>query len=257
MQKAICLQAIVPIRREPSEPGEMVTQLLFGETVSVIENNIQWMRVTCDYDNYSGWCDSKCLSIISEDDYRQLSETNYAVTSMLFAPIIEITKPSIYWLPAGATFYFTKKEEFSIAGSTFKAPDQMTLSTNERIENLAQSFINVPYIWGGRSSFGADCSGFIQTVFKIYKTRLPRDAYQQAGCGESVDSFSEAKSGDLLFFENSVKKIVHVGMLLPNNQIVHASGKIRIDTVDQQGIYNTELSKYTHQLSLIRRITLY
>ena len=115
-------------------------------------------------------------------------------------------------------------------------------------------FLNSPYLWGGRTPFGIDCSGFVQIAARLSGISLPRDTQEQAEEGEIINLISEAKPGDLAFFDNIDGRIIHVGIILENGQIIHASGKVRIDTIDHQGIFNEESKKYSHQLRVIKRI---
>jgi cell wall-associated NlpC family hydrolase len=120
------------------------------------------------------------------------------------------------------------------------------------IEHSMQ-YLNTPYLWGGRSPFGIDCSGFTQIVFKLCDMKLNRDAYQQATQGTPVESIEKAKEKDLAFFKNDEGRIVHTGIILSGNKIIHASGKVHIDTIDEKGIFNGETKQHSHQLAAIRR----
>ncbi|MFI5159591.1 MAG: C40 family peptidase, partial [Sphingobacteriales bacterium] len=101
--------------------------------------------------------------------------------------------------------------------------------------------------------FGIDCSGFVQAVFKLHGTKLKRDASQQAEQGSLIESLEEARLGDLAFFKNADGRVVHVGIMLNNKQIIHASGKVKIDSIDEDGIYSEELKRHTHTLHSIKR----
>ncbi len=156
------------------------------------------------------------------------------------------------YLPAGSSLSFLngttcyiEKEKFEIIGQ---------IGQNESIDLVAKSFINAPYLWGGRTHFGIDCSGFTQVVFKLKGAQLKRDASLQAQQGALINSLSDALIGDLAFFKNADGKVTHVGMLLNREHIIHASGKVKIDTIDEKGIYSEELQRYTHNLHSIKRI---
>lgn len=114
-------------------------------------------------------------------------------------------------------------------------------------------YLNAPYQWGGKSPFGIDCSGFTQMVYRLAGYQLKRDASQQVMQGKTV-ALSDAQVGDLAFFTNEAGRITHVGLMLDNNRIMHASGKVRIDTLDEQGIIHHETKQYTHQLNIMKRI---
>ncbi|MEO6850569.1 MAG: C40 family peptidase, partial [Mucilaginibacter sp.] len=161
------------------------------------------------------------------------------------------TDNSILYLPVGSSLVFLKGTTCHIGSEKFEIIGE--IGETESLDITAKSFINTPYLWGGRTHFGIDCSGFTQTVFKLQDIDLRRDAYMQAEQGESVVLLSDTKSGDLVFFGDDEAKITHVGILLSNTQIIHASGKVKIDTIDEKGIYSEELKRYTHKLRLIKR----
>jgi cell wall-associated NlpC family hydrolase len=122
------------------------------------------------------------------------------------------------------------------------------------IAEYAKFFLNAPYLWGGKTLFGIDCSGFTQVVFKMLGKNLKRDAWQQAEQGEIVNFLQEAKAGDLAFFDNAEGHVIHVGIMLNEQQIIHASGRVKIDPIDGQGIYSLDLKKHTHKLRIIKRV---
>ena len=128
------------------------------------------------------------------------------------------------------------------------------ISTNDSIADTTMKFINSPYIWGGRVPSGLDCSGFTQLVYKIQGTPIPRDSWQQAEVGKIIDFIDQAEPGDLVFFDNDRGKIAHVGMILSRGLVIHSSGRVRIDTIDHQGIFKPEINGYSHKLRTIRRI---
>ena len=115
-------------------------------------------------------------------------------------------------------------------------------------------YLNSPYLWGGRSPFGIDCSGFTQMVFKLNGIKLPRDAYEQAEIGKTLNFIEETQKGDLAFFDNEEGKIIHTGIIIDKNKIIHSSGKVRIDNLDHYGIFNAETGKYSHNLRLIKKV---
>ena len=121
------------------------------------------------------------------------------------------------------------------------------------LEEVALSFLNSPYLWGGKTKFGTDCSGFVQSVFKIYGKILPRDSYQQALVGTEIN-LENSKTGDLAFFGKKIDSITHVGIVISNNRIIHSSGKVRIDNIVNEGILNVDSKKISHELQSVRRI---
>ena len=127
------------------------------------------------------------------------------------------------------------------------------------LQSIQESFLGAPYLWGGRTPWGVDCSGLVQMIFILMGIYLPRDAAQQAEEGDVVDLLDLSEPGDLVFFDNDEGRIVHVGVVLTRNdeddlRVAHASGRVRIDRLDQQGIYNAEEGRYTHKLRLVRRV---
>ncbi|MDE5743932.1 MAG: C40 family peptidase, partial [Bacteroidales bacterium] len=151
----------------------------------------------------------------------------------------------------------TAETGFNAQDALMTADKRQALTETERREALLKSaaqWLNTPYLWGGKSIFGTDCSGFTQTLYRIYGIQLPRDAKDQAGAGEAVIFLDEAKAADLLFFDNENEQLVHVVIYMRNSRIIHASGMVRIDTIDHQGIYRQDTKNYSHKLRLIRRM---
>ena len=256
-QYAICALSVVPIRSSPSDASEMVSQLLFGELVEIIDKRGKnWRKIKCLWDNYVGWVDPKQVTKISQDQFHKYSE-NYAHTLELMTPAmaggktVPLLMGSVLPNFDGISFEI-KKQKYTYSGQVI-FPDEFT-PTPDLIHKIAKRYLNAPYQWGGRSPFGIDCSGFTQNVFKIIGIKLPRDSAQQAKFGDTVDFVDYAETGDLAFFENKNGKIVHVGIIAPNQKIIHASGMVRKDEIDHQGIYNSKIKKYTHKLRIIKRI---
>lgn len=252
----LCRVAIAPLRKEPSDRSEIVSQLLFGDRVKLIEKTEKWCLVSTQHDHYEGWMDYKQLQLIADLQYTDDKSYSYLTPVQLDNTLVA-SDGSLYYLTPGSTlpyyangFCYIGEERFEVKTTPF-IPDQANFKTH--IEQTAKFFENTPYLWGGRSLFGIDCSGFVQTVYKLNGIQLKRDASQQAEQGELVDFLASAVLGDLAFFDNEYGKITHVGLMLSNDRIIHAAGKVRIDPIDGQGIYNAELGKYTHKLRIIKR----
>jgi cell wall-associated NlpC family hydrolase len=130
---------------------------------------------------------------------------------------------------------------------------QQTQSASN-INYITRQFLNVPYLWGGKTPFGIDCSGFSQIVVRCIGINLHRDAYQQAEQGKVVSFLEEVQTGDLAFFDNEEGRITHVGIMLNSHSIIHASGKVRLDNIDSYGILDAENRNYSHKLRIIKRL---
>jgi cell wall-associated NlpC family hydrolase len=252
----ICRVAVAPLRASNSDKSEIVSQLLFGDKVAVLEKAEQWWRISNKADEYEGWLDFKQLQPINEAIFNDESGQNF-IAPANFENKLQASDGTIYYLSAGTTlpyynngFCYLGDEKFSVRFE----PIAITTTNFEQIETFAKFFENAPYLWGGKNVFGIDCSGFTQVVFKMLGIWLKRDASRQATQGETILSLNETKTGDLAFFDNEAGKITHVGIMLGNAQIIHASGRVRIDKIDNQGIYNEELKKYTHKLKLVKRL---
>jgi hypothetical protein len=254
MKYGISTLSIIPIRGEPNHRSELVSQLLFGETYEVLSTHDNWLKITCNYDNYEGWIDQHQHTEISDKEYSLISEANKGIALEL----VSSASSNAHSLPlvAGSSLPFYDGMNFKIGREKFIYNGQAILpdaSNNNLLERVALRYLNAPYLWGGRSPFGIDCSGFTQIVFKFCGVKLKRDAYQQVEQGNPLNFVEEAQSGDLAFFANAENKIIHVGIVLKDQRIIHASGKVRIDKLDHFGIYNSETKKYSHQLKLIKR----
>ena len=264
-QFGIALLSQVPLRETISHASEMVSQLLFGETFTVLEKYTHWFRIRTDADGYEAWVDSKQIQLVSKEQHQLwLSDTQAAFTLAPYNRIQRTGDLSQFPVGMGCRLPVLENGIFQTAETGFNAQDALmtadkrqALTETERREALLKSaaqWLNTPYLWGGKSIFGTDCSGFTQTLYRIYGIQLPRDAKDQAGAGEAVNFLDEAKPADLLFFDNENEQIVHVGIYMGNSRIIHASGMVRIDTIDHQGIYRQDIKNYSHKLRLSRRM---
>jgi len=249
--------SIIPVRMEPSEKSEMVTQVLFGETFKIISEEPDWVKIELVSDNYQGWINRKSVTYIADSFYNEMVNKPSGAIRTLFATISQTDRNDSMYIPFGSSLpvFNTNTGEFYINSNKYKLinPDGNKVLS---ISKYAFNFINVPYLWGGKNPFGIDCSGFVQVVYNAAGLKLPRDASQQVNIGYTIEFLDDVKAGDLAFFDNSEGNIVHVGLLLSKNEIIHASGKVRIDKIDHQGIYNQEIKQYTHKLRIIKRIQL-
>jgi len=237
MDKGICVVTVAPVRAENSDKAEIVTEILFGESADILEVNKNWTKIKMHYDGYEGWMDTKQIKHIT-DEY--LANRKVTLITEDFASIM--TNDGRTLLSMGS------EVEYPAVAS------RRSHDLRESIALTAKEFLNVPYLWGGKSFFAVDCSGFVQLVYKIHNVKMPRDTYQQAEVGEVLSFVEESQPGDLAYFENSEGKIIHVGIMLENQKIIHASGKVRIDTLDSTGIFNKEMNKHTHKLRVIKSV---
>jgi gamma-D-glutamyl-L-lysine dipeptidyl-peptidase len=253
MAYGICNTTQIPLRSTPSEKAEMVTQLLFGETYSVLDKQNNWLLIQIHYDSYEGWIDKKQHCPVSQQAINQLNKIPMSVS---------IDPIGMLWVGEAKELPITFGSNLLIAdGDSIKTADNFQGNKNdinlpqpEKIGQYAMQFLHVSYLWGGRTIFGIDCSGFTQIVFKAAGIRLYRDASQQAAQGHAIDFVEEAQAGDLAFFDNDEGRIIHTGILLGNGKIIHASGLVRLDNIDHQGIFNVDLQQYTHKLRLLKRM---
>ncbi|MBN9295910.1 MAG: C40 family peptidase [Filimonas sp.] len=253
MTYVACIVAAAPIRALGSHRSEMVSQLLLGEFAKVLEVEKDFVKVQCLHDGYEGWCQTSQLTEVDEDVIRY---TNVAYTTERNA-MVRMDNTAVY--PSLSTPVYDDGKELQLGKyelnySNVAGKEIYDSFDGKIIARLANNYLNTPYLWGGRSSFGIDCSGFTQQVFKVVSINLMRDAYQQATQGEVVGFLQESICGDLAFFDNEEGRITHVGIMLNAEEIIHSSGRVRIDKMDNQGIINTDTGQRTHKLRIIKRI---
>ncbi len=248
MDYGLCNLSIVPLRAEASDTSELVSQILYGEYFIIIKKTKKWSYVRLAHDNYEGWIDNKQYQAVSEDIYHELIEKQARFSADLVDFVIGENKELIP-ITAGSSISSCNFLNHRFEGQVYDSNDLKT-----EIIPTALNFLNAPYLWGGKSPFGIDCSGFTQLIYRMQGFSLLRDASQQATQGESLSFIEESEAGDLAFFDNEEGKIIHVGVLMSNNYIIHAHGKVRIDRIDHSGIFNEELNRHTHKLRVIKRM---
>lgn len=231
MEKYYCSVMVSPMRAENSEKAEMVSQILYGETCEILETEGNFSKIKMDFDGYEGWVNSLILK-------KQNAEISKNLVTQTFG-IFDV-EGSRSLLSIGSEVEF----------ETENLVDKNNI--RESLVETAKKFLNVPFLWGGRSFFGVDDSGFVQLLYTIHGINLPRDPEHQALIGTARDFVEESEAGDLAFFEDSEGNIVHVGLVLSPFEIIHASGKVRIDSLDFSGIYNAEQNKHTHKLRFVK-----
>lgn len=249
MEYGVCLLPLIPGRKDPADASEMTTQLVYGEAYTVIEKQDKWLLVRGALDNYDCYIDRKQYFPIPENDFHSLISARRKVLLHSSNPCNPFGNSNLI-LPGGALEVPGKMTNYS----EFSEPHSWN---EESLKKAAFEYMGTPYLWGGKTVLGIDCSGFMQVVFRMLGINLPRDAWQQASEGETVDFVTEAKTGDLAFFDNAEGKITHVGLVINDGEvkIIHASGWVRLDQLDHEGIFAAEQNKYTHKLRTIKRLS--
>lgn len=244
MNAGICSLSNIPVRKLPDGTSEMTSMLLFGETYQITEREDEWCRIRCDEDQYEGWINLKQVTPFTHPFVSKQVLHHFPVS------VAQCDGETHYLLPGSQVDAFDQ-HRFEMNGKKFQI--ECGNEIPRTIVTLALAFLNTPYLWGGRSVFGIDCSGLTQVVFKMAGIPIRRDAWQQAEQGEAVDFLSAAQAGDLAFFDNAEGRITHVGILLSSSSILHASGRVKINSIDNYGILNEEENVYSHKLRIIKR----
>ena len=252
MEYFICENVFVPLRSGPSHKSEMLSQILFGEKYIIKEVSGSWMKIETIFDNYHGWIDMNHLQQSQVEDIKPGNVLNRSL-------LCSREDGTRIVLEAGCELhdYDTELKTFKIGKNNYTTSvdfNDSFIKSNDSVADTAMKFINSPYIWGGRIPSGIDCSGLTQLAYKIHGTKLWRDSWRQAEQGETVSFINEAIPGDLVFFDNDSGCITHVGMIVSKGLVIHASGRVRIDSIDHQGIYRNEIKGYSHKLRIIKRI---
>jgi len=248
MQYGICNLSIIPLRLEPTDTSELVSQVLYGEHFKILEHRKQWSRIRLAFDKYEGWVDNKQYVLVEEETYNSLQKEAPILSSDLVEFVFD-KQQQLYPISLGSTLNPLQILEHNFEGKTISG-----IKPKTDLITCAFNYLNAPYLWGGKTPFGIDCSGFTQMVYKLNGYNLLRDASQQATQGEALSFIEESEPGDLAFFDNAEGTIVHVGIIMDDNYIIHAHGKVRIDRLDHSGIYNAEKGTHTHKLRVIKKI---
>ncbi len=247
-KKYFCYTTIVPVRADHKDQSEIVTQMVFGEVATLLDTYNQWRKIKIAHDGYEGWIDHKQVIEIKEEEYDFWSKNKQRQTAYLAK---WSTKLGVFTSLRGANI--PNNSKFIVGGMSFEQLSTFEHFTEKDISSIALSYLNAPYLWGGKTQFGIDCSGFTQTVYRFLGVELPRDAYQQAECGEHIN-FEDRQIGDIAYFHNSQQKIIHVGILLEDDKFIHASGRVKIDQLTKEGIIHSENGQKTHNLTCLRRV---
>ncbi len=246
--------AIIPLRADSSHRSEIVSQLLFGEHFQILEVSLnkEWHRIKNQFDGYEGWIDAKQSVEISEKDFENLSAQSRILTTDLIE-YVAAKDHLLTTIPLGSSMNFLSMDSINKEQFVFEGQSVNEIQSKSILVDTAFLYLNTPYLWGGRTPFGIDCSGFTQMVYKLNGFQLERDASQQALQGEPLSFIEESEEGDLAFFDNDEGVITHVGIIMEDNYIIHSSGKVRIDRLDHLGIFNPETQRHTHKLRVIKK----
>ncbi len=236
----------IPVRFSRSEKAEMTNQLLFGEQVEILEEQNNWLLIRSLFDAYEGW-----ISAGFSSDFLMFSqikpEQPQIVVSSPTAQLIGVNYQPL--ISFGS--FLSSTDKIAAGTQVIFDPDK---PTKNALLGYAKALLGVPYLWGGRTVYGMDCSGFIQLIHKVIGIYLPRDASQQALHGTTLNFIEEVQAGDLAFFDNEEGIITHVAMFTDNKHVIHASGYVRLDPIDHQGIYSINQQRYSHKLRILKRI---
>ncbi|MGB0778426.1 MAG: NlpC/P60 family protein [Flavobacteriaceae bacterium] len=255
MKYGLAHLSIVPMRIEKSDASEQISQLLFGELFKIIDPQKKWSKIKLIHDGYEGWVDNKQITEITAETFDQI-KSNPVILSGNLLDYVSDENHQLSTIPLGSTLPLFNNNVLEINQRKFRY-DGDTITGKQDKENLittAFMYLNSPYLWGGRTPFGIDCSGFTQMIYRLNGYQISRDAYQQATQGEVLSFIEESEPGDLAFFDNDEGRIIHVGIIMKDNYIIHAHGKVRIDRLDHSGIFNVEENKHTHKLRVIKKI---
>ena len=257
----ISLHSIVPVRAEALEGAEQSTQMLFNELCTILEEQPRWYRIRLESDGQEGWADAKMICPMKPEEYAQHQEAlkAAAMVAMPMAYAVSENNGQTIPLTAGTKLTNYKEGRFEVLGVGFRIDPSMviTKSLDLNEQNLLQAvrfFLNIPYLWGGKNAMGMDCSGFTQIVMSLFGKKLPRNASEQATCGHEISTLSKSKAGDLVFFDHEDGKISHVGIVIDPERVIHCSGRVKVEKLDETGIFNAETGSYSHHLVTTRRI---
>ena len=255
MLYGICNLSIVSLRATTSDTSEMVNQVLFGETFEIIEEDKEWSKIRLTFDNYEGFINNKQFIKITENTFSNLIAKKPFYSGEIL-DFITNNKNELTTIPIGASLPFYNQGKLLINEETYFYEGGVLSEKKSKKEILQTAFnyLNTPFLWGGKTPFGIDCSGFTQMVYKLCGYHLLRDAKEQATQGEVLSFIEECEAGDLAFFDNEEGEIIHVGIILNDYHIIHAHGKVRIDTLDHSGIFNADIQKHTHKLRIIKKM---
>ncbi|WP_231403185.1 C40 family peptidase [Hymenobacter guriensis] len=264
MDHGICALSAVPVRAEPSDKAELVTELIFGECYSILLSQGNWHQVRLAADQYVGWIDFKQHTPVTGEYFLAWQQQDHPRC----LDVVQVVSEAKTRIPVtlgcrlpffdGMTLRLGSQQLFYNGAATNPqnghGPHGAVEPRLRLLLKVAQLYLKAPYVWGGKSVFGLDCSGLVQQLYGLIGVQLPRDARQQIDFGDPVHFVTQTRAGDLAFFDNADGQIIHVGIVLDDQAILHAHGEVRIDPLDHNGIFNRDRQKYSHKLRLIKRL---
>ncbi len=249
MLYGICPLSVVPIRAIADEVGEMTSQLLYGEHFKILEQRKLWCRIRIAFDGFEGWVRNNQITVIASADYEGIENSKNLKYATDLVSFVSDDLGLLIPIIMGSSIQNSEALPYRFEGSATDTKSEKSL-----LLKTAVSYLNTPFLSGGKTPFGIDSSGFTQMVYKINGYSLKREALEQSAQGDALSFIEESEPGDLAFFDNSDGVINHVGIIMKDNYVIHASGKVRIDRIDHTGIFNTEIKNYTHSLRVIKKI---
>lgn len=245
----LCALSIIPIRATAEQASEQLSQLLYGDTFKITEHRKDWNKIRVTFDGTEGWIQKNQVTPLTKETYKDLKAVKAPALSSDLIAFVSHKNSQLIPILLGSVVQNAKTLDHTFEGELVSG----TMDKDQLVPAALQ-YLNAPYQWGGKSPFGIDCSGLVQMVYKINGYTLPRDAKEQANQGEVLSFVEESSPGDLAFFDNEEGVIIHVGIIMQNNHVIHAHGCVRIDRIDQTGIFNVAEGEYTHRLRVIKKI---
>jgi len=265
---ALSLHSVVPVRTEAREGAEQSTQMLFGELCTVMEQIPRWNRIKLLSDGQEGWVDAKMVTPMSDQEFRAYKKTYESAARVIFPMAYAVSENNGQTIPLSAGTRLTNYQNgrFEVLGVGFRIDPSMVATeplpmNQDSLLQTVRFFLNIPYLWGGKNAMGMDCSGFSQVILSLFGVSLLRNASEQITQGEVIRDLSQAQAGDLVFFDHEglndgvahPAHISHVGIVIDPERVIHCSGRVKVEKLDETGIYSAEQGAYTHHLAGIRR----
>ncbi len=252
--------SVIPMRREKSERSEMVSQLLFGESYEVLEEEDKWINIRLLHDDSCGWIGSQQYKKVSENFVKDYLASDQLLLSEVFNLVIKEGDWKNKVIVSGSVlpFYDAYTNSLSVGDEKYVVKGFLREvgieSLRELLIQYALMYYNTPFRWGGRTPNGIDASALVQMAYRLVGISFPRYMEQQVKVGQTLSFLEETQPGDLAFFGDSSDVITHVGILWEQGRIIHASGKVRIDKIDHHGLINEEMKRYTHTLKVLKQV---